>query len=85
MSRKTKINVLLPIKMVGELERLSRLGKRSEFIQKAIRTRLDSKDGFDPGDIPTRRLMALLHTRLADRNDASSHMVREFLRMELES
>jgi len=67
MSRKTKINVLLPIKMVGELERLSKIGKRSEFIQKAIRSRLDGKDDFSPADLPSSQLLAMLVNREEDK------------------
>jgi len=53
MSRKTKINVLLPIKMVGELENMSRLGKRSEFIMKAIRSRLNNEHSYSLEDEST--------------------------------
>ncbi|AXH78894.1 MAG: hypothetical protein [Circular genetic element sp.] len=63
MSRKTKINVLLPFKMVGELENYSRLGKRSSFIELAIRNRLDAKDDYNPSDIATRQLLAMMHHR----------------------
>ena len=71
MSRKTKINVLLPFKMVGELENLSKLGKRSEFIQKAIRNSLDLKDGFDVTSISSNQLIGMLHHRcVADSNSA---------------
>lgn len=63
MQRKTKINVLLPIKMVGELENLSRLGKRSEFIQTAIRNKLDLKDEFSAGDLPSIQLLTMLQNR----------------------
>ena len=68
MSRKTKINVLLPFKMVGELENLSRLGKRSKFIEKAIRNRLDEKESFAAADIPTHQLWGMLHNRAQEDN-----------------
>jgi len=64
MSRKTKINVLLPFKMVGELENLSKQGKRSEYIEKAIRSKLDGRSEFTLDDITTRQLMAALLNRL---------------------
>lgn len=64
MSRKTKINVLLPIKMVGELESRARNNSRSKFIQSAIRSKLDDEDAFSPSDIPTKKLFGLLHHRL---------------------
>ena len=63
MSRKTKINVLLPFKMVGELENLSKLGKRSEYIEKAIRIQLDYRDGFDVSSISTAQLLGLIINR----------------------
>ncbi|AXH79597.1 MAG: hypothetical protein [Circular genetic element sp.] len=66
MSRKTKINVLLPFKMVGELENLSKLGKRSEYIEKAIRSKLDGSRVFDLSDISTRQLMAVVNNRLQE-------------------
>jgi hypothetical protein len=66
MDRKTKINVLLPMKMVGELENLSKLGKRSEYIMKAIRSKLDGGNVFGLSDIPTRQLMAVLCHRLLE-------------------
>jgi len=66
MNRKTKINVLLPIKMVGELEALSKLNKRSSFIQSAIRNKLDGKDAFAAADIPTHQLWGMLHNRAED-------------------
>ena len=65
MSRKTKINVLLPFKMVGELEERSRLGKRSQFIQEAIRSKLDGKDSFTINDYTTENIAAILVNRLA--------------------
>jgi len=69
MSRKTKINVLLPIKMVGELERLSKLGKRSEFITKAIRSRLDNQDNFDLWDIDDKEILKMARVIANKNND----------------
>jgi len=69
MSRKTKINVLLPMKMVGELERLSKLGKRSEFIQKAIRSRLDNQDNFDLWDIDKKEILKMARVIANQNND----------------
>jgi len=80
MSRKTKINVLLPIKMVGELERLSKLNKRSSFIQSAIRNKLDGKDAFAAADIETHQLWGMLHHRA--KNDVTKQLlmiVREMM------
>ena len=64
MSRKTKINVLLPFKMVGELEERSRLGKRSQFIQEAIRSKLDGKDSLTIQDYYTENIAAILVNRM---------------------
>ena len=66
MSRKTKINVLLPIKMVGELESRARNNTRSSFIQSAIRNKLDGKDAFAAGDLPSSQLLVLLINREED-------------------
>ncbi len=67
MSRKTKINVLLPFKMVGELESRARNNTRSSFIESAIRNKLDDRDAFTASDIPTNQLFGLLHNRLDGR------------------
>ena len=69
MDRKTKINVLLPIKMVGELERLSKIGKRSEFITKAIRSRLDNQDNFDLWDIDDKEILKMARVIANKNND----------------
>jgi|TARA_R110002096_G_scaffold202866_1_gene387631 metal-responsive CopG/Arc/MetJ family transcriptional regulator len=66
MDRKTKINVLLPMKMVGELENYSKIGKRSDFIMKAIRSRLDGDSSFDIDDFSTRQMAIILQNRLLD-------------------
>ncbi len=83
MSRKTKINVLLPIKMVGELEVKARNKSRSQFIEDAIRSKLDGELNFDLNDIPTSALLIKLKQRLAERTDASAHMLTEIIKMEL--
>ena len=69
MSRKTKINVLLPIKMVGELERYSRIGKRSDFIARAIRSRLDNQDNFDLWDIDDKEILKMARVIANKNND----------------
>ena len=52
--------------MVGELERFSRDGKRSEFIADAIRSKLDEQDAFDIDDYDTRTLAVILQNRLLE-------------------
>tara|TARA_Y100001951_G_scaffold88942_1_gene80901 strand:- start:60 stop:314 length:255 start_codon:yes stop_codon:yes gene_type:complete len=84
MSRKTKINLLLPIKMVGELEQYSKIGVRSQFIEKAIRQRLDNEASFDITDISDRQLMAVLLARMQKRNDAAAEIMCTFLLGELQ-
>ena len=83
MSRKTKINVLLPMKMVGELESKARNKSRSQFIEDAIRSKLDGELNFDLNDIATSALLIKLKQRLAERTDASAHMLTEIIKMEL--
>jgi len=79
--RKTKINVLLPFKMVGELETYSRNGKRSSFIELAIRNRLDAKDEYNASDISTTQLIGMLHHRAENNAMAKSvvHLLREMM------
>ncbi len=84
MSRKTKINVLLPFKMVGELERYSRTNTRSQFIERAIRQKLDCEIDFDITDISDRQLMAALLARMQKRNDAAAEIMCTFLLGELQ-
>ena len=55
--------------MVGELENLSRLGKRSDFITKAIRSKLDGEDSFSIEDYETNRLAVIFHNRLHQQLD----------------
>ena len=83
MRNKTEIKVYLPIKMVGELERHRVNGNRSNYIEKAIRAKLDGEDAFSFSDISNRQLMAMLHSRLSERNDASAHILKEMLLQEL--
>jgi len=83
MSRKTKINVLLPMKMVGELESKARNKSRSQFIEDAIRSKLDGELNFDLNDISTSALLIKLKQRMAQRDDASAHMLTEIIKMEL--
>jgi len=81
---KTKINVLLPIRMVGELDKYSRNNTRSQFIEMAIRQRLDNEATFSIADIPDRQLMAALLARMQKRNDAAAEIMCTFLVGELQ-
>lgn len=84
MSRKTKINVLLPMRMVGELDKWAATNSRSSFIEKAIRQRLDMEASFDITDISDRQLMAALLARMQKRNDAAAEVMCTFLLGELQ-
>jgi len=84
MSRKTKINVLLPMRMVGELDKYSKNNTRSQFIEKAIRQRLDMEASFDISDISDRQLMAAMLARMQKRNDAAAEVMCTFLLGELQ-
>jgi metal-responsive CopG/Arc/MetJ family transcriptional regulator len=78
MQRKTKINVLLPIRLVGELDSLSRLGKRSNFIEEAIKEKLKMSDISTINDASTNQLMAALSQR-----EDVSEFVLKVVKMEL--
>ena len=78
MQRKTKINVLLPIRLVGELDSLSRLGKRSTFIQQAIEEKLNHSEGITVNEQSTRQLMAAITQR-----DDCPEFVLRVVKMEL--
>lgn len=49
--------------MVGELEGKKRLGKRSKFVEDAVRKMLDQEASFNINDVPTRQIMAALQQR----------------------
>ena len=66
MRNKIEIKVYLPYTMVGELERLRKSGKRSHYIEEAIRARLDEEDAFRVQDLSTRRVLALAMARFPD-------------------
>ena len=55
--------------MVGQLEYLSRLGKRSEYIEDAIKSKLDEQDSFSIDDFETHRLMAIVYNRMCNQTD----------------
>lgn len=85
MRYKSEIKVYLPIQMIGELEQKKKYGKRSEFIEKAIRDRLDDERSFSLADVETKYIMAVLTSRLTDRNDAQAYILQEMLRQEMEN
>jgi metal-responsive CopG/Arc/MetJ family transcriptional regulator len=64
--------------MVGELESLSKMGKRSEYIEKAIRGALNHRDGFDISSISTGQLLVLIINRTE--GDSIAHKLLLILR-----
>lgn len=66
MRQKIEIKVYLPYTMVGELERLRKQGKRSHYIESAIRAKLDDEDAFAVKDLSTRRVISILLSRFKD-------------------
>lgn len=73
----------LDLNLIKELHRRVARGHRSQFVETAVKNRLNNEEDYNAGDLGTRQLMALLHTRLESRTDAAALMVREFLVMEL--
>lgn len=78
MRKKIEIKAYLPYMMVGELEPKRKAGKRSQFIEKAVRARLDGEDAFRVQDLPTRRILALVMARFPD-NDVLRTMCLELM------
>ncbi len=70
--------------MVGELDKYSQNNTRSQFIEMAIRQRLDNESKFDITDISDRQLMAALLARMQKRNDAAAEIMCTFLIGELQ-
>jgi len=66
MRKKVEIKVYLPYLMVGELESLRKGGKRSLYIEQAVRARLDEEDAFKISDIPTKNVLAMAMARFPD-------------------
>ena len=66
MRKNIEIKVYLPYTMVGELERLRKQGKRSGYIESAIRAKLDEEDAFTVADLSTRRIISILLNRFQD-------------------
>ena len=45
--------------MVGELESKRKIGKRSKFIEEAIRNRLDGEEKFDLWDVDDKEILQM--------------------------
>lgn len=75
MSRKSKINVLLPIKLIGELDRFSRIGKRSEFIEKAIVARINESEAFTLGDMSDEHMLKIIRSRNITQDGSKLHPI----------
>jgi len=66
MKKKIEIKVYLPYMMVGELEIFRRNGQRSDYVEKAIRSRLDGEDAFNVADLQTKTILAMAMARFPD-------------------
>lgn len=73
----------LDINLIKQLHAQVGRGFRSQFVEKAIRARLNNDETFSTGDIDIRQLMASLLFRLEERTDAASEMMKVFLKEEL--
>lgn len=63
MARKQEIKVYLSASIVDELESRKRAGKRSWFIERAIRNALRGENEIDLWDIELDRLMKIVRAR----------------------
>lgn len=71
---------------INTIERLNKTvsrGHRSRFVETAIKNRLNNEEEYKPQDVSTRQLMAILHARLSERNDAAAEMMKVFIMEEL--
>tara|TARA_Y100000401_G_C8318859_1_gene224077 strand:+ start:1366 stop:1614 length:249 start_codon:yes stop_codon:yes gene_type:complete len=73
----------LDLDLIKDLHKRVARGHRSQYVETAVKNRLNNQEDYNAGDLGTRQLMALLHTRLEGRTDAAALMVREFLVQEL--
>lgn len=73
----------LDLGLIQELHRRVARGHRSQFVETAIRNRLNNQEEYKTGDICNRQLMAILYARLGEREDAAAEMMRIFLKEEL--
>ena len=60
---------LTQCRLPERLERLSKVGKRSDFIQKAIRSRLDNQDKFDLWDVDDKEILKFARAIAIKNND----------------
>lgn len=73
----------IDINIIKQLHQHVARGHRSQFVETAIRNRLNNEEEFKVQEISDRQLMAVLHSRLSQRNDASAEMMKVFLLEEL--
>tara|TARA_Y100000004_G_C8838980_1_gene379625 strand:- start:442 stop:687 length:246 start_codon:yes stop_codon:yes gene_type:complete len=59
---KTVISANIPVELAIRLKDKTK-GTRSRVISRALKAYLDERDAFTLSDIPTRQLMAALHSR----------------------
>ena len=73
----------LDIGLIQELHRRVARGHRSQFVETAIRNRLNNQEEYEKSDLTDREVMRLLYSRLHERTDAAAEMMRVFLKEEL--
>ena len=71
------------VDLVKQLHQHVPRGRRSQFVETAIRNRLNNEEEFEKHDLSDREVMRLLYGRLHERTDAAAEMMRIFLREEL--
>lgn len=79
MRKKIEIKVYLPYEMVATLESRRKANNRSKFIEDAIREKLDRKDEFDKSMLTDREIYTLMYTRIRDKDDVLTGVVRQYL------
>jgi len=73
----------LDLNLIKELHRRVARGHRSQFVETAIRNRLNNQEEYEKSDLSDREVFRLCFTRLVGRTDAAAEMMRVFLKEEL--
>tara|TARA_Y100000361_G_scaffold100176_1_gene89956 strand:- start:623 stop:880 length:258 start_codon:yes stop_codon:yes gene_type:complete len=79
MRKKIEIKVYLPYEMVATLESRRKANNRSKFIEEAIQEKLDRKDEFDKSMLTDREVYRLMYTRIIDKDDVLTGVVKQYL------
>ena len=73
----------LDIGLIQELHRRVARGHRSQFVETAVRNRLNNQEEYEKSDLTDREVFRLCFIRLFQRTDAAAEMMRVFLKEEL--